>query len=371
MHPRRPLYGLTLGLTLLLTPALRAAQFRTQNFLVDAPTAQIAQQFGQMAEQYRKQKAIEWLGQEMPPWPRPCPLHVVPQTNGAGGATKFNYDFRGGYEVLSMEINGELERMLHSVLPHEVTHTVFAYYFRYPVPRWADEGGSVLSEDDRERRQHDRMCRDFLNARQGVPLRRLFNLKEYQEVHNVMVLYAQGFSVTNYLVELGGRQAFLGFVRMGLSNEWDRAVQTYYHLSSVEALEQAWLQHLRDTKNGGSAQMARNNPPARNELASRVVTRQTAPPAQPQLDPAGPVVRGQSEDDARPTATLTGRPTRLPDWSPPASTNPTTVPPLKVPPPPPMPPLPPVRLGAPEFGTSPAQPPPAAPRTGLGVGQGN
>ena len=41
-----------------------------------------------------------------------------------------------------------MERMLHSVLPHEMTHTVFAHHFRYPVPRWADEGGSVLSEDD-------------------------------------------------------------------------------------------------------------------------------------------------------------------------------------------------------------------------------
>ena len=32
---------------------------------------------------------------------------------GAGGATKFNYDFRGNYEVLSMEIEGEYTKMLH------------------------------------------------------------------------------------------------------------------------------------------------------------------------------------------------------------------------------------------------------------------
>ena len=82
MHSRRPLYGVTVGLVLLLCPALRAApQVRTQNFIVDAPDAQTAQEFGHMAEYYRKQKAIEWLGQEMPAWPRPCPLTVKPNSD--------------------------------------------------------------------------------------------------------------------------------------------------------------------------------------------------------------------------------------------------------------------------------------------------
>src|SRR4051812_45850446 len=116
MQRPRPLFGLTVGLVFALAPVLPAAQVRTQNFLVTAPTQEVAQQFGQMAEQYRKQKAIEWLGQEMPPWPKPCPLEVKPQVSGAGGATRFNYDFRGGYDVLDMTINGEMGKLLHSVL---------------------------------------------------------------------------------------------------------------------------------------------------------------------------------------------------------------------------------------------------------------
>src|SRR5213076_747709 len=112
MPLRRPLYGVTVGLCLALAPALRAdVQVRTQNFLVTAPDQQTAQQFGQMAEKYRKEKALDWLGTEMPPWPRPCPLKVKPTMGGAGGATKFNYDFRGNYEVLSMDIEGEYSKM--------------------------------------------------------------------------------------------------------------------------------------------------------------------------------------------------------------------------------------------------------------------
>lgn len=66
-----------------------------------------------------------------------------------------------------MEIFGQYERLLNSVLPHEVTHTVFAHHFRYPVPRWADEGGAVLSEDEQERYKHDQLARQFLNSPGG------------------------------------------------------------------------------------------------------------------------------------------------------------------------------------------------------------
>src|SRR5436309_13380355 len=158
---RRPVcrpIGLLAAL-LLFVPAAQAANFRTQNFYVTAPTPEMAQEFGQAAESYRKQKAIEWLGQEMPPWPQPCPLIVKPTMSGPGGATTFNYDRGGGYVILAMNIEGGKERMLHSVLPHEVTHTVFAHHFRNPVARWADEGWSGLSPGDGGRADHAPMAR--------------------------------------------------------------------------------------------------------------------------------------------------------------------------------------------------------------------
>jgi len=70
---------------------------------------------------------------------------------------------------MKMEIQGPLDRLLASVLPHEITHTVFAHHFRQPVPRWADEGGSVLSEDDLERERHDKLTRSILNQGSKFP----------------------------------------------------------------------------------------------------------------------------------------------------------------------------------------------------------
>jgi hypothetical protein len=261
-----------------------AASVRTQNFVVEAPTQDLAVEFGRLAEQYRKQKALEWLGREMPRWPTPCPLRVTPTLSGAKGATSFT--FPEGQVYQTMFIEGPLERLKNSVLPHEVTHTVLAHHFRRPVPRWADEGGSVYSEDELERVRHDRMCRDILNAGRGMPLRRLFNLKDYPS--DVMVLYAEGYSISRFLVESSDRQTFLNFVSHGMQSNWDEAVRSYYRYRNVDELEQAWLDHLRKGK-GSAVVKATLNP----NLDAKLVLRQSIPPAQPLLDPL-PISRGQA-----------------------------------------------------------------------------
>jgi hypothetical protein len=328
---------------------------QTTNFLVEAPTPQIAQQVGQYAEHYRKEKAREWLGREMPPWRMPCPLHVKVTMNGAGGATTFEY---GQGEVLNqhMQIEGSLDRLLASVLPHEVTHTVFAHYFRCPVPRWADEGGSVLSEDEVERGRHDRLAWQIVHTPgRAIPLRRLFSLREYP--HDVMTLYAQGYSVTSFLVETSDRQTFLNFLAHGMRHGWDSAVQTYYRYKNIEELERGWVAHLRESRR--PTQLAKNTAPAQGDPARRIIVRQTAPVDVPPLDAARPIVRGQSgEGDvwAGPAQQeVASRPGGLPDY--PVRTGSPTVRPD---------PPGPVLLKAPEFGPA----PPAPPRLGLPVPAG-
>jgi hypothetical protein len=320
MSSRRHLVFVLIG----VFPSL-GASYRTTNFYVEAPTPQIAQQVGVYAENYRRQKAIEWLGHEMPAWPEPCPVRVTITKGGAGGATSFAFD-RGRVLGQNMNIEGSLDRLLASVLPHEVTHTVFAYYFRTPVPRWADEGGAVLSEDTIEKNRHDYLVRQILNTPgRPIPLRRLFSLHDYPG--DVMALYAEGFSVADYLVSTGGKPAFLAFVAHGMNYGWDNAVQTYYRYNNVDKLEQAWKAHLRNARRQPTF-LAQNTPrPAAAEPTNRVVTRQTVPPVQPVLPPPSPVFRGKSLEGERDlSARLTAvRPGYLPDYIPaPASYGPSS-----------------------------------------------
>jgi len=256
-----------------------AASVQTRNFIVEAPTPELAQEFGQLAEGFRKSKALEWLGREMPAWPQKCPLRVTVQGSGAGGATSFN--FTNGQVFQTMHIEGALDRLRHSVLPHEVTHTVFAHHFRQPVPRWADEGGSVLSEDDLERQRHDTMCRQLLNAGRGMQLQVLFNLKDYPR--DVMVLYAQGYSITRYLVDLNGRAHFLNFIGHGMRNGWDAACQQYYQIETVQQLEQAWLNSLRRPRTAVVQNEREERTPSMT--TGQVATKEFYQPSLPNLDP--------------------------------------------------------------------------------------
>jgi hypothetical protein len=322
MAPRR---NLALVLALFAVCASMGASARTTNFVVHAPNLpqEVADKVGQWAEYYRREKAKEWLGQEMPTWAQPCPLHVQVTDQGPSGATSFMF---GPHGVTSqkMEIQGPIERLIHSVLPHEITHTVFAYYFRTPVPRWADEGGSVLSEDDLERDRHDKLVRQILNRGGQFPLRMLFSMKEYpQDREKVMCLYAQGFSVSHYLVHVSDKKTFLAFVAHGMRGDWDGACQKYFQAKNVQELEATWLKHLKDTKGMTLLQVAqmKANGQAPGTLTANVqqqqpqavpatVVRVTAPPAQP-LAPV-PVVRAQAPEEGQPVQQSGSRPLFLP-----------------------------------------------------------
>lgn len=229
-----------------------AASYRTQNFVVTAKRADVARQAAEFAEYYRRSKAIEWLGAEIPAWPNPCTVTVRVTSGEAGGATSFAFD-RGRVVGQDMTVEGPLDRILNSVLPHEVTHTVFAAKFGRPLPRWADEGGAVLSEDYQELARHDLLVRELINQGRMIPLRRLLILTEYPD--DVMALYAQGFSVANYLVSLGGKPRFLDFVWDGQAAGWDRALAAYYGIRSADDLEDRWIQWLRAGRGTGADRM--------------------------------------------------------------------------------------------------------------------
>ena len=160
----------------------------------------------EQAEACRTTIAEAWLGHDIPHWSRPCPIRVNLTNGEAGGLTSFGFT-QGRVSDQNMTVEGRLDRILASALPHEVTHTVFASYFGGPMPRWADEGASLLSEDDRELRRHDQIAVDLLARRGEIPLARLFVIEDYPK--DLMGFYGQGYSISRFLIEMGGRPGFL------------------------------------------------------------------------------------------------------------------------------------------------------------------
>ncbi len=224
------------ALTVIVVPSLMGASHRTVNFVVEARDAETARLVAERAEVLRKTIALQWLGHELPSWSQPCPVKVKLTGGEAGGVTSFG--FAGGkVSDQEMSVEGRIDRILASALPHEVTHTIFAAYFGGPMPRWADEGASLLSEDLRERRRHDQISLDLLGRRGDMALAKLFRVEDYPS--DLMGFYGQGYSVSRFLVEMGGRPRFLAFVRDGLRGQWDAAAKTHYGLTDVRELDRA------------------------------------------------------------------------------------------------------------------------------------
>lgn len=225
--------------------AAAAATYPTPNFVVHAPTPEAAKSIALAAEHYRKELAIEWLGHALPRWSQPCPIKVKIGQIGAGGATTFTFHpaANGSAEVCGwdMQIQGSLERILDSVLPHEVSHTIFACHFRRPLPRWADEGAATLVEHDSERRRQILTVRQVLNTRRRIPLKQLLAIKEYpKDMQDVLTLYAEGYTLAELLVQQGGKARYLKFLADAHAQGWDRAIVTNYEYQGVDDLEQGW-----------------------------------------------------------------------------------------------------------------------------------
>ena len=226
------------------------ASYRTTNFVISAPTPELAREIGDSAEAFRRDLAIQWLGEEIPQWNQPCPITAQVAPNlGAGGATSFVFD-NGQVFGWKMVIQGSHERILDSVLPHEVTHTIFATHFRQPLPRWADEGACTTVEHVSEKERHKQMLISFLKNDRGISFSRMFRMTEYPS--DVLPLYAQGFSLARFLIEQRGHRTYVDFIEEGLAGDglrepqirlehWTRALENNYSIGNLHQLQNSWL----------------------------------------------------------------------------------------------------------------------------------
>jgi hypothetical protein len=260
-----------------------AAGHRTTNFLVEAPTEALARRIGDAAEQYRHDLAVEWLGKPLPRWSRPCPIKasVAPHL-GAGGATSFVFD-AGEVFGWTMTIQGSEERILDSVLPHEITHTIFASHFRRPLPRWADEGACTTVEHPVERARQHRLLIEFLTTGRGIAFDNMFAMREYPP--DVLPLYSQGYSLARYLIERGGRHKYVAFVGEGLAtDDWTGALSRHYGVGGLAQMQQIWLDWVRQGCPAPPAALAAAAPrPTSGMLAE--TTRGQSPDPQPAAPP--------------------------------------------------------------------------------------
>lgn len=234
----------------------------TKNFRVRAANSQLAQAVGDRAEGYRELLAMQWLGQTLPVWPQPCPIEVT-VSHQAQGETSFMLSDDGTAPPTDweMKVFGPTDRLLDSVLPHEVTHTIFATYFRKRLPRWADEGACTTIEHASEREKIHALLLRYLSPeqRQGIPFNRMFPMRDYPA--DMLPLYAQGYSVAKFLIAQGGHRQFVQLVERGLQHEsrmpvtvaWDQAMRETYGYQDLSDLQLDWLKWVSEGSQDSAA----------------------------------------------------------------------------------------------------------------------
>lgn len=278
---------LGLGYSAIL-PSLHAASARSTNFVVHGPDAAVVRQVAEKAERLRNLVAQAWLGKPLPNWSKPCPIQLKITGGEAGGVTSFSFD-RGRVTDQDMTLEGSPERILNSALPHEITHTIFAWHFGTPMPRWADEGACMLSEDLRELARQDEIVSGLIRRGGHMPLGTLFAMEEYPK--DLLGFYGQGYSVSRFLIEIGGRKLFLKFVADGSREGWDTATRKHYNFADTRELDRAWRSWYGVVASRRSPGQAHNEatlvafrPDAESDGSRTVVNRE--------------IIRGQSPADS-------------------------------------------------------------------------
>lgn len=232
------------------------------NFIVYANDRIMAAKVSQAAEGFRKSLASQWLGRELPAWRQKCPIHVKLEAH-AGGETSFAFQMNGGNRGVpvdwEMKVFGSPERILDAVLPHEITHTIFATHFGRPLPRWADEGACTTVEHVSERNKNHQMLLEFLTTSRGIPFNRMYTMKQYP--NDILPLYAQGYSLAKYLIFQKGRRHFLNYIDRGMQYDeqgggiagWNRATDEFYGFEDLSDLQLSWVHWVRNGSDQAAA----------------------------------------------------------------------------------------------------------------------
>jgi hypothetical protein len=91
-----------------------------------------------------------------------------------------------------------------------------------------------------EKQKHRTMLLQFLRTQRGIAFSQLFAMTDYP--HDIMPLYAEGYSLAEYLILHGGRRKYVQFLDEGLAtDQWPAAVRHHYGLGDLGVLQNTWL----------------------------------------------------------------------------------------------------------------------------------
>jgi hypothetical protein len=136
--------------------------------------------------------------------------------------------------------------LLDGTLRHELCHLLLHEHIQAEhLPRWVDEGVCQWVSEGFSELLHPELqvrVEELATAGRSVPFSRL-QQSFSGDPEAVQEAYAQGRSMVDYLVRVGGRERLLAVLRsLAAGNEWDKSIEAVYG-RSFRDLEAAWRGH--------------------------------------------------------------------------------------------------------------------------------
>jgi hypothetical protein len=209
----------------------------------------LARRVAVVAENTRAAMYSKWFGHPVADWSPRCEVVLYERGLDYAQGTGLSAGLPGYSSIQAeagrvvgrhIDINGDAEDWLCTVLPHEVTHVVlWSEFGRGGLPRWAHEGIAVLSEPRARIEQHLRNLPAHRYGGELFPVSELVGLTGYPERHRFGPFYAQSVSLVEFLAGRKSAEVFIRFLRDGRRHGYEAALRRHYAWSLAE-LEEHW-----------------------------------------------------------------------------------------------------------------------------------
>jgi hypothetical protein len=229
----------------------------SENFVVLHDDPALAEEVAKAAEAARDAHTRRWTGSPPPrPWAPKCEIYVYPtaavfaqMTGQPAESPGFSTMESNGSSIIGRRIRlrADAPGLVGAVVPHEVTHFILADLFpTKQIPRWADEGISVMSEPAPEQ---ERRVGELDAALEGGKIFTVENLMvhDYPEGRFWPLYYAQSVSLTKFLVERGKPGQFIDFLQGSQRNGVEPELRRVYGFADYTDLQARWLAWARES----------------------------------------------------------------------------------------------------------------------------
>ena len=217
-------------------PPPSPATAHNANFVVSAPSRELAEEVLAQADALRDALAVQWLGQKLPPGIGSAVIRVQLSDTEDRGLTWPAE--RAERLTHMMWLTTSRQRALGSTLAHEMTHVVLATRYPGQIPAWCNEGIASLVDDEDRCAARRQILAWFAETGNWPALVRVLDTDKIAPTDPAQ--YAVSASLTQYLLTLGDGARLLEFARSGKRLGWDSALRKHYDITNARVLQAQW-----------------------------------------------------------------------------------------------------------------------------------